>query len=104
MEATSFSQWAANLLGYSSHTVPIGFPPPEPPISMLRCFRRAPARARKKASRDTDTLRVPKHADETETKCASGPVLNIELGGKGGRGPRTSLGASQDLLEGYESL
>ena len=34
MEATSFSQWVANLLGYSSHTVPIGFPPPNPDFNV----------------------------------------------------------------------
>ena len=34
MEATSFSQWAANLLGYSSHTVPIGFPPRTPDFNV----------------------------------------------------------------------
>ena len=84
MEATSFSQWAANLLGYSSHTVPIGFPPPEPPISMLRCLRRDPARVEKKASRDIETINVPVVRDDGERTKPADPFSTLNLGGRGG--------------------
>ena len=83
MEATSFSQWAANLLGYTSHTVPIGFPPAEPPISMLGCLRRDPARVQKKASRDIENGNVPVRDDGERTKPAD-PVSTLNLGEGGG--------------------
>ena len=47
MEATSFSQWAANLLGYSSHTVPIGFPPPRTPDFNVEVFSESPSEGTK---------------------------------------------------------
>ena len=83
MEATSFSQWAANLLGYTSHTVPIGFPPAEPPISMLGCLRRDPARVQKKASRDIETINVPVRDDGERTNAPADPfsTLNLKEGG-----------------------
>ena len=48
MEATSFSQWAANLLGYSSHTVPIGFPPRTPDFN-VEVFSESPSEGTKES-------------------------------------------------------
>ena len=46
MEATSFSQWAANLLGYSFHTVPIGSPPRTPDFN-VEVFPESPSEGTK---------------------------------------------------------
>ena len=57
-------------------------------MSMLSCFLRDPARAQKKWNKQTEAINVPNVGGETwETKCASGPLLNIELGGRGGSVP-----------------